>query len=561
MDDEFVLTFENFETVIDPEILERGRDYFKSGNVADLVDEDGVWTAAVYGTDEYSVEVVEDADGSLTLSCDCPYDWGPYCKHEAAVLYAIRAERKPGKSRVSAKKAQRQGVQQVVEKLTHEQLVEIVMEQVKKDKTLGSRILLRYGAEAPDKSLYRRTIQDIVRRYSDHGFLDYDGSRKAGLEIQGLVTQADKMVEDGRPDRALPILQAVVETVPEFLNQADDSSGDVGGSISYALQTLEKVAESGDARMRQMVFDYCLEQHNKPQYQGWDYPRELLWQASELVETQAQREALFAALDVIIGRASSHRFDDFEKENALRLKTEVMTRMGDPPEAIHALLLENVHLNQPRQQLVLLYMEQKQYAAARKLCLEAMEMYKGQWPGLVMQYQDLLLQIAQRDDDPEGAVQLAETLLLEGREFDRYYDTLKKYVKPEAWPGFVQKLIRRIDTQAVRWSQGFLLGEIYKREKMWPELLRLAQRDGLEIVERYRKELHQRFPDEMCDLYEKIVLDEMERAGGRERYRELAVLLRRIVDLGDRKRVAEVVEVLKGRYPRRRAMIEELDRL
>jgi hypothetical protein len=92
-------------------------------------------------------------------------------------------------------------------------------------------------------------------------------------------------------------------------------------------------------------------------------------------------------------------------------------------------------------------------------------------------------------------------------------------------------------------------------------LLKLAQRSGLGVIECYRKELHRHFPDDICKLYEKIVLREMEHASSRDRYRELGSLLRRMIDLGAVERVTEIVEQLKANYPRRRAMIEELDKL
>ncbi|MBZ0298280.1 MAG: hypothetical protein K8J31_00980 [Anaerolineae bacterium] len=477
------------------------------------------------------------------------------------MLFAIRTARKRGKPKAQAKQRQRADVRKVVETLSQKQLIELVMEQVKKDRALGSEILLRYGLEAPDQSLYQRAIEDAARKHSERGFLDYQGSRRAGHEISGLLSQAETMLNDGRLERALPILKAVIETVPAFLNQADDSSGDFSGCVSFALQLLEEVASAGDAEIRQAIFDYCLEEHEKPQYQGWDYPAELLWQASELVELPSQREALFAALDQVIERISVNHFDEYKKENALRLKVDVMKRMGDPPAVIHALLLENIHLNRPRQELIQIYIEQEQYAAARKLCLDAITLYKAQWPGLVTQYQNWLLEIARKENDAETVIQFAELLLLEGREFDPYYSTLKAFVKPDEWPAFRQKLIHTIEKEVPAWSQVYLLGELYRHEQMWPALLRLAQRSGLETIEHYKEELHQHYPDEMCDLYEKIVLRGMEHASGRDQYLKLSLVLRRMVDLGEPERVSEIIELLKASYPRRRAMIEELDKV
>ena len=49
------------------------------------------YTADVEGSELYEV-IVEMNDGGeiYDISCDCPYDMEDYCKHEAAVLYALR---------------------------------------------------------------------------------------------------------------------------------------------------------------------------------------------------------------------------------------------------------------------------------------------------------------------------------------------------------------------------------------------------------------------------------------------------------------------------------------
>src|SRR5260221_89637 len=84
------LTFKNFKQEISAKILERGRAYHRGGNITDLeMDGDSNWSAQVSGTDDYDVEIEQTANGTLECTCTCPYDLGPYCKHIAAVLYAI----------------------------------------------------------------------------------------------------------------------------------------------------------------------------------------------------------------------------------------------------------------------------------------------------------------------------------------------------------------------------------------------------------------------------------------------------------------------------------------
>ena len=84
------LSLNNFKKEIASHILQRGRDYYDDGCVVSLEEiGDGHWMAEVEGTELYIVEVEQSGDGGIYHTCTCPYDWGPTCKHVAAVLYAI----------------------------------------------------------------------------------------------------------------------------------------------------------------------------------------------------------------------------------------------------------------------------------------------------------------------------------------------------------------------------------------------------------------------------------------------------------------------------------------
>ncbi|MEP6925864.1 MAG: SWIM zinc finger family protein [Pyrinomonadaceae bacterium] len=85
------LTLDNFETLIEPKILERGADYFKSGSVLKIQKvADGEFSAWVMGSRDYNVLVKLDGTKVVNYECDCPYDWGDICKHVAAVLYHFK---------------------------------------------------------------------------------------------------------------------------------------------------------------------------------------------------------------------------------------------------------------------------------------------------------------------------------------------------------------------------------------------------------------------------------------------------------------------------------------
>lgn len=85
------MTLKHFESQVDSKIIERGLDYYQSGDLKKLEKVgDGEFSAIVFGSRKYSVYVKIKGDAIIEHECDCPYDWGDVCKHKIAVFYAIR---------------------------------------------------------------------------------------------------------------------------------------------------------------------------------------------------------------------------------------------------------------------------------------------------------------------------------------------------------------------------------------------------------------------------------------------------------------------------------------
>lgn len=71
------------------QIIKRGEDYYKVGNVNQVIKNKNTFIAKVEGTDYYEVKITIDKD-SKTLSCNCTCPCEFLCKHEYAVLLAIK---------------------------------------------------------------------------------------------------------------------------------------------------------------------------------------------------------------------------------------------------------------------------------------------------------------------------------------------------------------------------------------------------------------------------------------------------------------------------------------
>jgi len=82
----------NLAVTINEAVVKRGIDYYESGAVLWIKEKPALtFQGFVQGTKKYTVLVMLDQEDRIAFSsCTCPYNKGPYCKHEAAVYLALQ---------------------------------------------------------------------------------------------------------------------------------------------------------------------------------------------------------------------------------------------------------------------------------------------------------------------------------------------------------------------------------------------------------------------------------------------------------------------------------------
>lgn len=149
-------TLENFESWISGSILNKGEYYWVNDNVQNLEQDGDTWEADVYGTDDYITEVTIKNGQVEEWSCDCPYDYGPMCKHVVAVLFAIRdeipddlltvTETSINKSKKTKQKSSSSNpLEEIIEKLEEAELRRLMTFFAKRHEEVRSHLLSKYS--------------------------------------------------------------------------------------------------------------------------------------------------------------------------------------------------------------------------------------------------------------------------------------------------------------------------------------------------------------------------------------------------------------------------------
>ena len=307
------IPLDQFEQVIDEKILQRGLTYFKKGLVHELEETNpNTYEAVVEGTEDYTVRLTVENNVVTEYSCDCPYDMGPVCKHVAAVIFSLQEEelglmkktRKPKKTAKSVVKKSKSVATQIDElmaKASVEELKELIRTETTKNAIFRNHVLadLEHYDENTSKELYQKQLKAMIRSATDrYGFIDWNHARSLGRAVDELLDSAKKQINRGNYQNALAICLAVLEEMLEPLNTADDSNGDIGGCVDEAFYVLSEMATTCEsAAIRRQIFDFCLDEFKKGDYEGWDWHTSLLTTAARLVATDEDFDRVMALAD------------------------------------------------------------------------------------------------------------------------------------------------------------------------------------------------------------------------------------------------------------------------
>lgn len=166
------MNINNFQKYINQTILGRGYDYYMRGHVdEEYVRKGNTYIFLVEGSEVYEVSVeLDESVEIIHAKCDCPYDLGPICKHEAAVFFQLAEIINDGDVKWDIKEAQTEqpGIKEVLNKLPKEELIRIIMEIVPKNDTLEESLILRYsdGNNEQEIKQVAKLIRRIVNKYA-----------------------------------------------------------------------------------------------------------------------------------------------------------------------------------------------------------------------------------------------------------------------------------------------------------------------------------------------------------------------------------------------------------
>lgn len=557
----------SFEQLIDETILKRGLDYFEQGYVSEFttiaVNE---YEAIVEGSEDYTVNLIVENDIVVSHSCTCPYDFGPVCKHEIAVLFYMLqnelnlSENKPKKKKATKKPTVENQIKTILQSLDQDALQKFIIEQCKQDKKFRNYFLVTFGHinQKLDAEFYRNQIKEIVKTASDkHGFIDWHNMKYLIRALESLVEKLESYKLSNNFQQAFFLSSVLLEEMTKAFDFADDSNGDIGYFVDTALEALHDIVSSDnlDATLKKEIFEYCIQIYNKKLFSGWDWHLGILEVAEKLVESEKEVDVLISCLQ--------KTKDGYETEAAQVTILNLLQKYKTPAE-VHQFINKNISNYRIREIEIKRAINDKNFQYAKKLCFDGIEVDKIDRPGIVIDWYRYLLKIARLENEVSEIIKQATYLFVnDSRSEEDYFELMRENTPAERWDSDVEKLINHIKAQSKNtWNSRSLIRKIYIKQQWWNRLFELLkQTESLENIETEEEYLAKDYASELIQMYSNRLKNYVEKFIGREHYQKACRYLRRMKKLGGETEVNSLIEHFRKTYPMRKALLDELNKV
>lgn len=530
-------------------ILERGYDYYRSGFVEDLTVEEGVITAVVDGTEEYDVSILLENGAIDTMECTCPYAAdGNYCKHMAAVLYA--AEKEPVTKRYSASE-----VETFIEQADISDLKKFMIELLQKDQGLFLKLKssLARNEKEFDICLYQKQIDQIIRKYTGYdGFIEYGDAGGFMDEILAyLDDDVQNMIDHQLYNSAFALSSYLFLRVSAV--EMDDSNGELGEFGCRCREVWHQILSEADEAVEEKIYLWLIGHLDGSVVDYMeDYLEDMLMEEFQ-TQTYLQKKLLYTEQ-----RAAEIPYTDkwsgqYKREKWARYHIRIMEQLHTDDNAILVYCRKYWEHSKIRNFCVRFWLERGNLAEAISLLEESLKLDE-RYPDLITEHLCQLKELYKKTGNQERYHSYLRQLVVKRPDIEDFRE-LRLLYSVEEWLSARESIFSEVS--------GYYAAALYAEEGLYDRLLDYVMRQhGIRELQQYEAILKEHYPEQVLKKYHDYLMKAAEHTADRKTYQDWAAILRRMLSVqGGAACVQNIIEEWHNLYPRRKAMMQEIDKI
>jgi len=404
----------------------------------------------------------------------------------------------------------------------------------------------------------REKIAAAKRHGASRGFIGYHGCCFVCNSFIDILEDAGKVAQRGDYTFAYSATALILINLAKLASTADDSAGGITDARYHVEKILEKICshvKHGSNEAEYIYLQSIKDCQNKA-FNDWDeFAYDLLLKTARLA-TNDNKQKMYDAANNLYKKASSSAYSSWADEFDARVRLEIINATADEAD-VNEFIKTNLKYDAIRRIAVNNAISAQKYECAEKLCLEKLcddNTLRREY-SRPSEWRYLLFEIYDKSDDAEKKIQTAKELLLR---FDtKYFDVLKELItKKGTWESEYTILLESLKQRL----PPHIYMEILSKENEINRLLEEVGKHPLSVFD-YGDKLAAHFASQTYTICLSVIRDQANDANSRNDYKKVCSLIKKLFKFGGITETENIIIELKTKFPRRPAMLEELDAL
>ncbi|NUU61572.1 hypothetical protein [Paenibacillus agri] len=413
-------------------------------------------------------------------------------------------------------------------------------------------------------SEYKKIIRSYIKQSSDrYGFVTYRNVSYAVVGAEQIMKQAEDALEGGKAIRAAEISFCVMHEMGNLLQKCDDSGGIVGGMIQECLSLVRSVTtyiEESDRKVKSKLFKLLLKEAGHSSLKGWsDWQLSLLESAVHVMTDHAEKDLWNDTIKRLVSEEDSHLSkNSYFLEHSAWLRYQIIERFDGESQA-QQYLQSHLEYTVFRKKAIEQAIQKQDLDKALQLAKQGEKKDRAKrFHGLVNEWKAYQYEIYGLTNQLEKQIEIAEEFVLDGEYL--YYSRLKGLYSADDWKIAYERLLNELNKSDRSWSADSLYRRILVEENETQRLFNYVKEYKRAVLE-YYPHLVSKYADDVFALFSQLILEETAVSSNRKEYQKVCGMIRHLIKAGGKLQAEMIIEQLCNDYPKRSAMIDELQKI
>jgi len=513
-------------------------------------------------TDIQDNEVEVQLSGKTVVggSCECQrFAETGECEHFVAALLKLRSQlqpRRPSKKKTPKSKAQKLTTAVVLEQASREELVEFVREYARTHRNFAIALKARFASSVSridQEDKYNQLLDSTISavRKPDRS-ITIRGAQKLLRVLKELDYQLTEAIAEKDLLEASFMARSIIEKVSPLLNKIRGKQKEIRGLILSAFGHLSKLLKQDPAPgLVKDLNDFISAEYDRLAYRSHQLDLQFIKLQQQMVVDDKQHQRLMSAIATL-----REKYQQEDRPLTPLLLAE-LTALESAGKEVEAKKLMEQNINEPD---VLHYaIEQARNKKQRPRIKALAETgLKLDFPAReTARLESLLLRMAEEDQDAPNIERYALARFLDTLDFSYYQ---KAQVNAgDHWKEQVEQILEQLKQRPYSLRTQTAIAHIYAEEGQLEFLIDLLENTGsIKLVLEFGGYLFKAYPERLPRLYRSLLDQYTEQHLGRTAALRVREVIEHLFQIGADELARAIIEELKGSYPERHSLMEEL---